>query len=223
MFDKWFKSSERQPQFTASQNASPALNAVEMVLAIDMLQNAHTPSPLSHNDAVLVAQHLQSRRYIFDEVLMRAGDKDSSNYMLWILEGQAVIEAVSTNPHNPVTMTVLEPGSTVGEMGLLDGEARSATCTAASPMRCAMLTRPSLLSLSAKYPEVAVKVMLIISLSMAVRLRDVTEKFRRYVLMANAIHDELMASPPMPLSFSDAKKDAPASVSVSAYASGREQ
>ena len=194
MFKKWFQSKAESSHGADVNLAWPALDAVDVGLAVEILQNASSLMPLSASDALLVAEHMQSRRYIFDEVLVRAGDKDSCDYMLWILEGQALIEAVSSNPQNPVTMTVLEPGSTMGEMGLLDGQARSATCTACSHMRCAMLTRQSLLGLAARHPAVATKLMLIISAGMATRLRDVTEKFRRYVLMANAIRDELMAS-----------------------------
>lgn len=194
MFKKWFKFGEEKPVSPFSKGSLPGLNAMEMDLAIEFLQNSDTLLPLSREEALLVAQHLQSRRYIFEEVVMRAGDKSNTDYMLWILEGQAVIEAVSNNPKNPVTMTVLEAGSTIGEVGLLDGMARSATCTAGSALRCAVLTRFSLLSLSATHPEVGIKLVLIISLSMAARLRDVTDKFHRFVLMANVISDELMAS-----------------------------
>lgn len=194
MFEKWLKSSGMKPTAPVREGEFPALNAMETDLAIEFLQNLNTLLPLSRQEALLVAQHLQSRRYIFEEVILRAGDNSNTDYMLWILEGQAIIEAVSNNPKNPVMMTVLEPGSSLGEVGLLDGMARSANCTAGSAMRCAMLTRFSLLSLCATHPEVGIKLVLIISLNMASRLRDVTEKFHRFVLMANAISDELMSS-----------------------------
>ena len=194
MFDRWFKKNKKQTLPRAGLEATPALSALEMDMAVGILRNAYTPLPLSQADALLVARCFQPRRYLSDEVLMRAGDTHNTDYMLWILEGQALIEASSSSPKNPVTMTVLEPGSTVGEMGLLDGQARSATCTACSVMRCAVLTRKSLLNLSARHPDVALKLMFVIALSVTVRLRDATEKFRRYVLMANAIRDELMGS-----------------------------
>ncbi len=200
MFKKWFTFAAQEGTSRFPDGALPALNAVETTLAVEILQNSRTLMPLSHSEASLVAQHLQSRRYIFDEVILRAGDKSNSDYMLWILEGQAVVEAVSESPKNPVMVTVLESGSTVGEVGLLDGMARSATCTAGSALRCAMLTRSSLLQLSASHPEVAIKLVMIISFSVTARLRDVTDKFRRYVLMANAISEELMfASLPKPI------------------------
>ena len=74
---------------------------------------------------------------------------------------------------------MLESGSTVGELGLLDGMARSATCTSTctsgSALHCAILTRRSLLCLSSSRPEVAVKLVLITSTSVVARLRDLTK------------------------------------------------
>ena len=97
-------------------------------------------------------------------------------------------------------VTVLESGSAVGELGLLDGMARSATCTSGCALHCAMLTRRSLLCLSASHPEVAVKLVLIISISVVARLRDLTDKFQRCVLMANATNAEFMyVSLPKPI------------------------
>jgi CRP/FNR family transcriptional regulator, cyclic AMP receptor protein len=128
--------------------------------------------------------------------LIQAGDSTSSNYMLWILEGAATIEAVTTTGQNLITMTVLEPGSTVGEMGLMDGASRSATCTASTPMRCALLTRLSLQALATRHPEVAVKLMFIVTIGVAIRLRDITEKFSRYVMMSNAMREEFGAAAP---------------------------
>ena len=105
MFGKWFKAGGRKPTAPTREGEFPALNAMEMDLAIEFLQNLNTLLPLSRREAMLVAQHLQSRRYIFEEVILRAGDKSNTDYMLWILEGQAIIEAVSNNPKNPVMMT----------------------------------------------------------------------------------------------------------------------
>ena len=200
MLERWFNGGGKKSVRPFFNDGFTGLNAAETARAMEILQDADTSLPLSREEASLVAQHLQSRRYIFDQVFMRAGDKSDSNYMLWILEGQAIVEAVSSNPQNPVMVTVLESGSTVGELGLLDGMARSATCTSGSALHCAMLTRSSLISLSASHPEVAFKLLLIISISVAARLRDVTDKFQRYVLMANAISAELMsASLPKPI------------------------
>ena len=149
--------------------------------------------PLSASDADVVVRYLLPRQFRAGEVLLREGDT-RSNYMRWILEGDATIEARTDGPLDPITMTVLQPGSTLGEMGLMDGHKRSVTCTASSAVRTAILTRQSLRPLSAKHPGVAVKLMSIVCMGIAVRLRDVTGKFKRYVMMTHAMRDEILGS-----------------------------
>ena len=75
-------------------------------------------------------------------------------------------------------MTVMEPGSTMGEMGLMDGGRRSATCIACSTLRCAMLTHTALMQLTAEHPEVAARLMSIVCIGISNRLRDVNEKIQ---------------------------------------------
>jgi CRP/FNR family transcriptional regulator, cyclic AMP receptor protein len=179
---------------SASGNA-PVLNEFDQALAVQFLSRRDSVMPLSPLEASQVARYLLSRQYQPGEVLVREGDT-KSNYMLWILHGDATIEAVTASPHDPLTMTVLQPGSTLGEMGLMDGSKRSVTCTASSAVRAAILTRQSLRTLSSRHPEVAVKLMSLVCMGISVRLRDVTEKFKRYVMMTHAMRDELLHSPP---------------------------
>ena len=149
--------------------------------------------PLSPQEADQVARYFLRRQYQPGEVLVRQGD-EPSNYMLWILQGDATVEAVTPNPLDLLTMTVLQPGSTLGEMGLMDGSRRSVTCTASSAVCAAILTRQSLRTLSSRHPEIAVKLMSLICMGMSVRLRDVTNKFKGYVMMTHAMRDELLQS-----------------------------
>ena len=179
---------------TASPNGQPpALNEFDQALAIQFLRREDSVMPLSPQEAGQVARYLLPRQYKPGEVLVREGDPQS-NYMIWILHGDATIEAVTASSQDPLTMTVLQPGSTLGEMGLMDGSRRSVTCTASSAVRAAILTRQSLRTLSSKHPEVAVKLMSLVCMGISVRLRDVTDKFKRYVMMTHAMRDELLQS-----------------------------
>ena len=171
----------------------PALNSLDQALAVQFLCRKDSVMSLSPDEAVQIARYLVPRQYQPGEVLVRQGD-EHCNYMLWILQGDATIEAITANPLDPLTMTVLQPGSTLGEMGLMDGRRRSVTCTASSAVRAAILTRQALRTLSSRHPEIAVKLMSLVCMGISVRLRDVTDKFRRYVMMTDAMRDELLHS-----------------------------
>ena len=199
MLGKWLtKSSGPAPAAGMDDDAAspfhpPKLNETDQALAVQFLCRKDSVMPLSAADAEVIVRYLMPRQFRAGEVLLREGDT-KSNYMLWILEGDATIEAITNGPLDPITMTVLQPGSTLGEMGLMDGHKRSVTCTASSAVRTALLTRQSLRTLSARHPEVAVKLMSIVCMGIAVRLRDVTGKFKRYVMMTHAMRDELLGS-----------------------------
>ncbi len=76
-------------------------------------------------------------------------------------------------------MNVLGPGSLIGEMGLLDGEPRSASCTASGPLRGAVLNRAALAQLVRDDPQTTAKVMLAISIRIDQRVRDTSDKLKR--------------------------------------------
>jgi CRP/FNR family transcriptional regulator, cyclic AMP receptor protein len=201
MLGNWFKkrtsssAGQRSASGSAAAGGHPAhLSAADEALAVQFLGRKDSVMPLSPQEAAQVARYLIPRQFLPGEVLVREGDTQS-NYMLWILHGDATIEALTARPQDPLTMTVLQPGSTLGEMGLMDGSKRSVTCTASSAVRTAILTRQSLRTLSAKHPEVAVKLMSLVCMGISVRLRDVTEKFKRYVVMTHAMRDELLHAP----------------------------
>lgn len=209
MLAKWFQKSLAAAPAPAAAAARPAarmspatadkpprgLDELDHQLLCSFLGTADCVMPLSASEADLAARAMSARQFEDGEVLVCEGDTAHLNFMLWILEGEATIETLTDSPKDPLTITVLEPGSTVGEMGLMDGLPRSATCTASCAMRCAVLTRDGLRKLAVQHPEVAVKLMAIVCLRIAVRMRDVTEKFRRYVVMTNAMRDELLAVP----------------------------
>jgi CRP/FNR family transcriptional regulator, cyclic AMP receptor protein len=86
---------------------------------------------------------------------------------------------------------VLGPGSLIGEMGLLDGAPRSASCIAMSEVRCALLTRDALNQLLNDDPSTAAKLMMAISLRIAQRMRESQEKLKLYAQLTQAMNEEI--------------------------------
>jgi CRP/FNR family transcriptional regulator, cyclic AMP receptor protein len=86
---------------------------------------------------------------------------------------------------------VLGPGSLIGEMGLVDGQARLASCTATTDSRCAVLTRAALEKLGEEDPQTATKLMFAVSLRIAERLRETSEKLKMYTQLVQAMQQEI--------------------------------
>jgi CRP-like cAMP-binding protein len=175
MFGKWLTRGSGTATSAGLHDAGAAsgqparLNETDRALAVLFLCRKDSVMPLSAADADVVARYLLPRQFRPGEVMLREGDT-KSNYMLWILEGDATIETVTEGPRDSITMTVLQAGSTLGEMGLMDGSGRSASCTASSAVRTAILTRQALRALSVRHPEVTVRLMSVVCMGIAARL-----------------------------------------------------
>jgi CRP-like cAMP-binding protein len=122
---------------------------------------------------------------------IREGDAGNSGFMALLVEGEVVVERITVSASDPVTVRVLGPGSLVGEIGLVDNEPRSASCTASSDVLCAILTRAALDSMIEGEPRVAAKLLLGVSSNIAERLRDTTRQIKLYARLATAMREEL--------------------------------
>lgn len=120
-------------------------------------------------------------------------------YMVLLLEGEVTAEKITVSRSEPVTVTVLGPGSLIGEMGLADGEAQLASCTATTAERCANLTRAALKKLTADDPATAAKLILAVALRIAERLRDTAEKLKPYSQLVLAMQQEIDHMMPTPI------------------------
>jgi CRP/FNR family transcriptional regulator, cyclic AMP receptor protein len=183
----------REPSATQPPEVS-ALREIEALDAsrlIEFLCTAECLTPMSRQEAKLASSYMRARQFSDGDTIFKEGDKSNTNYMLWILDGEAVVEALSTNLSSPITVTVLGPGTTIGELSLMDGGVRSLSCTASGNTRCATLTKRMLQNMALDHPQVATKLMSIIFIGVSVRLRDLTEKLKRYVRLNQTMNEEL--------------------------------
>lgn len=146
---------------------------------------------LSLQDARIVVRYMEPRRIAQGTVFIHEGDTQEIDHMLLLIEGEVMVENVIVPQHAPQTVTVLGPGSLMGEISLIDGQARTASCTAFTPLRCAVLSRGALEALSNEHPRTAIKLLLAVSLRVATRLRDTADKLKMYSQLLNATQQEL--------------------------------
>jgi CRP/FNR family cyclic AMP-dependent transcriptional regulator len=147
--------------------------------------------PLSLAQARLVVRHMRPQRMAPGTVFIQEGDAANTDVMYFVLRGEVIVEAIEYTRDDPMTVTVLGPGSMLGELALLDGAPRSASCAASTALCCATLDRPGLLALLAEHPEVGARLVTTMALRMADRLRDNTVKLKKYVQLTRMLQDEL--------------------------------
>ena len=146
---------------------------------------------LDNDEARTVVTYMRPLRISEGTTFIREGDTSHTNFMLLLLDGQVTIETIVVSRTQPITVTVLGPGSLIGEMGLLDGEPRSASCTAMSELRCAILSRSALNQLLKDHPRTAAKLMMAISLRIAERMRESQDKLKLYAQLTQAMQEEI--------------------------------
>jgi CRP/FNR family transcriptional regulator, cyclic AMP receptor protein len=146
---------------------------------------------LDGDEARVVVSYMQPQRMAEGTVFIRQGEKDDTGHMMLVLEGEVTVETIVVSRKTPITISVLGPGGLLGEMGLVDGEPRSASCTATSAVLCATLTREALEQLMKEQPRIGGKLMMAIAWRIAERMRDTSEKLKLYVQLTQAMQQEI--------------------------------
>jgi CRP-like cAMP-binding protein len=159
--------------------------------AAEMLSAPTALLQLSRRESRTVVSYMQPHRIVEGTKFIREGDNADTGFMLLVLDGEVTIENSVANRRAPITVSVVGPGSLIGEMGLLDGAPRSASCIAATDVRCAVLTRDALNRLVDDQPRTAAKLMMAISLRIAQRMRDHQEKLKLYAQLTQAMNEEI--------------------------------
>ncbi len=146
---------------------------------------------LNADDARTVVSYMVPRIIKQGVTFIREGDLRDTGFMVLLIEGEVMVETIVVSRHTPITITVLGPGSLIGEMGLVDGHARGASCTASTDLRCAVLSRAALEKLSVDHPGTAAKLMSAVSARIAQRLRESAEKLKLYSQLTQAMQQEI--------------------------------
>ncbi|MBS0400960.1 MAG: cyclic nucleotide-binding domain-containing protein, partial [Proteobacteria bacterium] len=139
-----------------------------------------------------VVGYMRPHRLSAGTVLMRQGEHGGDESMALILSGDVTVESVSATEE--LVVSVLGPGSLIGELGLVDQAARSATCTAASDLALAVLKREAFEQLMAEQPGVATRLLLAISQRVACHLRETNRKLLTLARVNKALQQELGAA-----------------------------
>lgn len=146
---------------------------------------------LSLQEASVVVSYMQPRVFSQGTIVIKEGDKNNTDYMVLVLDGEVTVENILVSRTTAVTTAVLGAGSLLGEMGIVDGEPRSATCIATTTVRAAIFTRSALERLIIEQPAIGAKFMMSISLRIAQRLRDTAGKLKLYSQLTQAMQQEI--------------------------------
>ncbi len=161
--------------------------------AVDLLTQVAPMAGMAEAEARLVVDAMRPVHLLADTLLFEEGDAVDNDYMALVLEGQVRVATRAGDAAEEVVITVLGPGHLIGEMGVIDGGPRSASCTAITEVKLGVLSRDSLLALIADHPAAAARLMLGLAKDLAHRLREGNRKLRTLSQVTRALQKELDA------------------------------
>jgi CRP/FNR family cyclic AMP-dependent transcriptional regulator len=162
--------------------------------AAHLLMVAAPLAQLGLDDALVVIDAMEPVFVRTGMIVMEQGEAAETDYMALVLEGEVRAESGTGVSGEGVVVSVIGPGSLIGEMGLIDGAPRSATCTALTDLKLATLSRQALMQLIDDHPATAARLLLGISKGLSDRLRESTRRLRTLTQLMRAMQRELNAT-----------------------------
>ncbi|MCX8018612.1 MAG: cyclic nucleotide-binding domain-containing protein, partial [Rhodocyclaceae bacterium] len=152
--------------FGAIEPLGDASAYVDHILAI--IEHIRVFEDFERADVEFMARYMHCGRAGPGTELIREGE--AGDFMLMILEGR--IEIVKMTPQGlPQRIAVDGPGKILGEMSLIDGAPRFASCVTLEPTLFAVLDREGLARLITDNPKVGVKILMELLMLLNQRLR----------------------------------------------------
>jgi CRP/FNR family transcriptional regulator, cyclic AMP receptor protein len=141
-----------------------------------------TFSPLFENfnlaEVGLLSEFMQVYRAEPGVEIIREGE--TGDFMVFLIDGR--IEVFKQDRWNaPRLIALILPGQSFGEMSMIDGEPRFATCVSAEPCMMAVLSRDSLARIILEQPTLGAKILMELVLMLSQRLRHTSSRLLGYM------------------------------------------
>jgi CRP/FNR family transcriptional regulator, cyclic AMP receptor protein len=105
---------------------------------------------------------------------------EAGDFMVLLIEGK--IEVFKQDRRNaPRLIAVIAPGQSFGEMSMIDGEPRFASCVAAESCLVAVLSRENLARIILERPTLGAKILMELVLMLSQRLRQTSSRLMTYM------------------------------------------
>jgi len=110
--------------------------------------------------------------------IIREGE--GGDFMLMLIEGEVEVQKRDRSGSTQL-IAVVEAGKTLGEMSMIDGEPRFATCLAAEVTLLAVLTRENLARIIVEQPMLGAKILMELVLMLSQRLRSTSGRLLQLI------------------------------------------
>lgn len=155
--------------------------ADEAVIAEELgslLGRAPLFSDFTSEDVKKLSEYMGVYRADSGESIIREGDV--GDFMLLIVRGEVDILKRGFQREQQ-HMTTVGAGTTIGEMSMIDGEPRFATCRTTQATTFGVLTRDNMAKIILEHPQLGAKILVKLVTMLSARLRQTSAKLMRYM------------------------------------------
>jgi len=132
----------------------------------------------TREDVDLLGTYMRIYHALPEQTIIREGDM--GDYMLLIMRGEVDIFKKNLLGEQQL-MTSVTPGATLGEMSMIDGEPRFATCVALKDTTFAALTRDNMVKIILDRPSLGAKLLIKLVTLLSQRLRHTSAMLLQYM------------------------------------------
>jgi CRP-like cAMP-binding protein len=136
----------------------------------------------SREDISNLATYMDVYRVQTNQIIIR--ETDGGDFMLLLIEGAVNILKKGLRGEQQ-HMTKAGPGMTLGEMSMIDGEPRFATCIATEPSLFAVLHRDDMAKIILDQPSLGSKILVKLVSMLAARLRQTSSRLLQFMERGN--------------------------------------
>ncbi|MCC6534931.1 MAG: cyclic nucleotide-binding domain-containing protein [Burkholderiales bacterium] len=140
----------------------------------------HSPffAEFERQDIDVLAEYMRVYRAQAGQAIIREGDE--GDFMLLVISGAVDIFKNNAQAERQL-MTSVGPGMTLGEMSMIDGEPRFATCIATDTTVFAVLTRDGMANIILEKPSLGAKILIKLVTMLSQRLRHTSARLLQYM------------------------------------------
>jgi CRP-like cAMP-binding protein len=136
----------------------------------------------SRDDISILAGYMDVYRVQANQIIIR--ETDGGDFMLLLIEGAVDILKQGMRGEQQ-HMTAAGPGMTLGEMSMIDGEPRFATCIATEPTVFAVLHRDDMAKIILDHPSLGSKILVKLVSMLSARLRQTSARLLQLMERGN--------------------------------------
>ncbi len=153
---------------------------------VELLKKFPALKRFPENELRVLAQNMEESRYKAGRTIVRQGSEGSTCFFVLFGKVQVLKELESGGD---ILLATVGPGSVLGQVSLLDGEPRSATCKALENTIVLELRRERYLELYQNRELVALRFQHLLSVSVFKQIREANERVRKTIRLVGEDHE----------------------------------